>query len=502
MPVFSGRAGYALVEPEPRDLGPGVDDVPPATGGVAAYQRWRAKVEADLAGRIERGELKVWVPIKLPAQAVVPLFGGAPVHDWFETVVTLLKVASDEDATVRVVDLTSLLAPPLDRQLQRFPGYYAFAELARGGSLDATGALDTVGGLVSMLSEVLRADDDRSGRNASAAAQNLLRLVLDALDDGEVSIARAKSAVECALHAQPSRAGILHPAEENRLINHAHARLQQNQVLWNNLFEIDAILALLEPFEPRSAPRTSRGRRGRGSVSLLGLGQGPTAERETALDLLSARCLSDLRERPADLTILLGGDHVAPRLLDAMADAVESAGSRLFVFFERLTDGTQQRLGWRGGNVAGFFRLANNTDATHAAEFLGRQHRFVLSGWSESRSRSVEWGWNIATTQGTDRSTSRAWGIGSGFSRTVSQAHSRSRSEGHSGGRSISTSTSTNHERVYEYLIEPAVFQGLGEGAMLLVDTATRSARLASSSRAVTRSVLVDWGSTVAICDG
>lgn len=502
MPEFSGRAGYALLEPAPHDLGYGVDDVPPAAGGIAAYRQWRASVEAELADRIERGALKVWVPIQLPAQPVVPLFGGSPTNDWIEAVVMLLKLASDEDASARIVDLTSFVAPQLDQQLQRFPGYYAFAQLARGGTLDPTGSLHTTDGVVTMLSEVLRANDDRSGRNASAAAQNLLQLVLGCLDVGDVSLTRVRSAVECALHARTARPGSLDPAEESRLINHAHARLQQNHTLWNQLFEIDAVLALLARFETSSAPQVSRGRPGRGRVSLLGLGQGPTAERELASDLLSARTLSDLRERPADLTIVLGADNVAPRLLDAMADAAETAGSKLFVFFERLTDGTQHRLGWRGGNVAGFFRLANSTDATHAAEFLGRQHRFVLSGWSESRSRSVEWGWNVATTKGTDRSTSRAWGLGSGFSRTVSNAQSRSRTEGQNSGKSTSTSTSTNHERVYEYLVEPAVFQGLGEGALLLVDTATRSARLASSSRAVTRSALVDWNATVQIADG
>jgi hypothetical protein len=500
--VFSGSLGFSLAEPGLDAFGPAINRVPDATKGVEAYSRWRNEVEQELADRIARGALKIWIPVRLPRQRVVPFFGGGPRSDWREAVATVAHLASQEDCSVRVIDLTTQLVGLLDRDLQGFEGDLASAVLAPGGTLDPLGHLADLDQAVGVLADIARADDERTGRNAAASAENLLQMVLRCLQPASASsLGRIRAAVECALHARTSGSNRLDPAEESAILNGPYARLQNNQPLWNQLFELDGMLAQLERFAPSAGPAWKRGSRGRGRISVLQLGQISGTARELGSDLLTSRIVHDLGARPADITMLLGADQVPSRRLDAMSRAADASAGTLMLFFERLSGSAEDRLGWGGGSVAGFFRLANHLDAERAAAFLGRQHRFVLSGWSEGRSRSSEWGWSVSTTSGTDRSTSRAWGIAGGFSRTTSHAVSHSSSQGRSGGGSLTASRSVNHERVYEYLVEPAVFQGLGDAAVLIVDTASRHARLATLSRSVANSCLVDWDSYLEVSD-
>ena len=505
MPVL----GYALDEPTAAACGAIVDDVPDGrrTGDIVReYEHWKQAAETQLRTRVQTGAIKVWVPVALPEQQVVSLFGGDPCTDWDGAVSLLLKVISDAGRAIRVVDFTSMVAAQLRQRLSKFPGRFAAAELAPGGSLDPLQGVTNLNDAAGFLADVIRADDDRHGRNSAAGTQNLIAMVTRALDPGvPLTLARVHAAVGCALTAQPLSQGVLSPTEEAAIINGPYAQLKQTPALVQELFNLDSLLALIAKFASGSQPHRKQGNAARGTVSLLSLAHGlSTTERELGHDILAARIAVELRRGSlCAATVILGADDIPPRLLDAMAAAARSSGSQLFVFFKRLTDGTKSRIGWHAGSVTGFFRLANHEDAAVAADFLGKQHRMVLSGISDTVNRSFEWGWSTTVSRGVSTSTSKAWSIGRGFSSTMSSATTRSSgtSQGTSGGGSVSTGSTTSYERVYEYLIEPSVFQGLGPGALLLVDVAQRAARLTSCAREVTRSDLVDWNSYVEIAE-
>lgn len=79
-------------------------------------------------------------------------------------------------------------------------------------------------------------------------------------------------------------------------------------------------------------------------------------------------------DRPS--VVIAGADELACRHLDRLCDACERRGVPLTVLFRRLEETSARMLG--GGAVA-FMRLGNHTDATTAADYIGRENKFVLS---------------------------------------------------------------------------------------------------------------------------
>lgn len=501
--------GCALQEPDLRVLGSVLDNVP--AGGttaeaVSVHRQWRADAQSRLQATLASGALKVWLPVELPCQTTLPIFGGSPAADWTSLAAMVLKAASLDGLDLRIVDFTGVVADDLHPRLKKFPGSYAAAELGPGGSLNPLQGIKDPTEATELLADVLRVGDDRSGRNAAAKSQNLLVTIARNLDRSRTfSIGRMLAAVECALHGRVSNPGVLFPVEEADILNGPYQTFQNRTTTWDELFELESMLRLLEPFEATVPPFRSAGQSGHGRVAMQALSGGANAAtRELGADLLAARMVRDIRSSDSSTTTLvLGADAVPERLLDSAIRAASSAGTQVITVFERLSDTTSLRLGQGAGSVAGFMRLSNHQDAERAADYLGRQHTFVLAGVSETQTRSFEWGWSTSSSTGTSSTTTRSWGIARGFSSNTSRAFTRSRdtTSGQSGGQSVSSARSVSYERVYEHLLDPSVFQGLGDGALLLVDAAQRAARLTTCSRDVLRSPLVDWNRYLEIGD-
>lgn len=129
-------------------------------------------------------------------------------------------------------------------------------------------------------------------------------------------------------------------------------------------------------------------------------------------------------------------------------------------------------------------RLGSAEEAQRAADFVGRQHRFVLSsltrttgeshtrtesvGYSESESTGTSHGSTLSGTMHALLDTAQAW----------SRAEQTSRAQTTSTNTGTSTATTTTWsdteaiQRVYEYAVEPTVLQGLPEYALLLIQQA------------------------------
>jgi hypothetical protein len=79
---------------------------------------------------------------------------------------------------------------------------------------------------------------------------------------------------------------------------------------------------------------------------------------------------------PGPSVVVAGADELARRHLERLSDAGERRGVPLTLLFRRLRETSGEMLG--GGAVA-FMRLGNHEDATKAADFIGRDYKFVLS---------------------------------------------------------------------------------------------------------------------------
>ena len=170
--------------------------------------------------------------------------------------------------------------------------------------------------------------------------------------------------------------------------------------------------------------------------------------------------------------IVLGADDVHHKHLERLTDVCERNGIRLVLFFAHLRDDTLQLLG--GGEVC-FMRLGNKAEARQAAEFIGYQHRFVLTqlthtvGESDTSGLARTVSHQVNESESTSRGSVGLHPSGS----TWSHGHSWSQTRGWSATRSQAHSTNWSEsaatQRVYELTVEPTALQALTDYALLMV---------------------------------
>jgi hypothetical protein len=178
--------------------------------------------------------------------------------------------------------------------------------------------------------------------------------------------------------------------------------------------------------------------------------------------------------------VIAAADEITRHHLEGLADACERRGVPLTLLFRHLRE--EGGLAMIGGGATAFMRLGNHQEAEQAASYIGRHHKFVLSGWTATH------GGDHTTTHGTTQTwgssqsrghtTSRGWtedhlsGRSASGSSTRSREHSRNygftAEQSESAGTSWSDAAST--QRVYEYTVEPAVLQNLPDNALLLTN--------------------------------
>jgi hypothetical protein len=143
-------------------------------------------------------------------------------------------------------------------------------------------------------------------------------------------------------------------------------------------------------------------------------------------------------------------------------DAERRPGTETILLFERLRDDAAQLLG-TGGSRAAFLRLANAHDASEACDFIGRSHQWVESQYSRNVSQT------LTSNQGTSTSTSTSTSSGLGPSTSTS-----SWGTGTTEGVNIAggTGEAFTTQRVYEYVTEPSVVQGLPLNMLMFVEIA------------------------------
>ena len=209
--------------------------------------------------------------------------------------------------------------------------------------------------------------------------------------------------------------------------------------------------------------------------------------------ILFHRLLHELRSRPCGFSgqtlVLAGADRLGQRGVEELARHAARADLRLVLMAESLRDGVHRLLGER--RSATVVMQLGGEDATKAAEFIGRGHRFVLSQVTtqisrnftvgDGETRGTQDGDSFAT--GTSTSDGRNWSAGdvlglagpgsqrsTGTGDNHSRTASRSRTWQETYNRSVTDSTSGGRTfaRVYEFTVEPTTIQGLAPTAFVL----------------------------------
>lgn len=322
--------------------------------------------------------------------------------------------------------------------------------------------------------------DNSALRTERATDQRILTAIIGALGD-TVTLPRIADAIQVLLHA-PGAGTHLTTTEHTMVLDELFADDTRTHLL-GALARLDAYLHPLHRMT--GVPRPARA-----AVTIVA-----TPDTSAYADLIHDLILVWLTHRittdPAHCRtlVLAGADHLPERHLERLADVCSRRSVRLIVLWRHLRDTGQRAL---GAGTTAFMRLGSAEEAQRAADFIGRQHRFVLSsltrttGGSHTRTESI--GYSESTSTGTSHGSTL-----SGTMHTLlDTAQAWSRADQTSRGQTTATNTGTSTadtttwsdteavQRVYEYAIEPTVLQGLPEYALLLArHTATGTTVLA-----------------------
>ncbi|RFS81684.1 hypothetical protein D0T12_30840 [Actinomadura spongiicola] len=364
--------------------------------------------------------------------------------------------------------------------------------------------------LVDAIVESMHGGTPDAARAERSMDDRILTKICEALGD-HVTLGRIAAALR-ALMGEPDDGEDLTRDERRRIANELFT-VEYRRQAHANLSRIESYVHPLEDLG------TEPERTGAGYLTCVALdSHARNVRSELLTDLIvqwvTHRVTASREATPA--VVVVGADDLARRHLERLSDACERRGVPLTLLFRRLRDTSAEMIG--GGAVA-FMRLGNHEDAARAADFIGRDHRFVLSqitknvGGNESHTSTVTEGegdsethstsrtTGTATTWGTSRSSGASYSGGEPFGMFPDRSTSYSRGSNRGGSTSRSdtegtaTSTSRNWsaahayaegtnwsdadttQRVYEYAVEPVTLQHLPDHALLLVESATGGGR-------------------------
>lgn len=433
----------------------------------AEVQRWHARrTEHQTRERDRVEQMLEWGAARVgPNTRRVDLFGGN-LWSW-EAFLTVYGTSMLREAPpITIVDLSEELVSdelyqlarearcPVDRQV--LPSELAQSDLLVG--LDGRQ-------LVDVLIESFHGDAQNADRAERTMDARILTEVCGALGDN-LSIGRITEALR-ALMGEPGRPVLLNPEEWDRVttelfsgvyVEQAHDRLRRLEAYLHPLTALGSEAVLRDP-EARLR-------------CLAVTNDGPNPFSDLMVDLIvqwtMRQIVQEAHQTPARLLIIAGADHLQRRHLERLSDICERRGVRLVYLFRHLREQSLQMVG--GGAVA-FMRLGNHEEAERAANFIGREHKFVVSSISRGLSGGATH--SVGSNEGGgDGGGSNQVRRGVVFRETVGYTRSESRNWGTSRQYSEQTGWSyqTSEQRVYEYQVEPRTLQELPDHALLLVE--------------------------------
>jgi hypothetical protein len=447
----------------------------PAQAHRVAVQQWRRRAsgheQAELA-RLDR--VPEWNSACSPALRT-DVYGGT--LDGWRALLTVHGASILAAQPLLVADFSGQLASGQLTELTRRHRIQAVVHLLPE-ALSASGILAGLAPaqFATALAEAIHAGrtPGGAGRAERATDVRVIEQLTGALG-GHLTPTRLAAAVQAAL-GQPAPGGLLTADEAELIGGDLFGGTYRTQV-GPSLVRLDAFACDLARYCGPGAPPPARAA-WYTCLALAPAARGAHTELLTALTIqwLTAAVTAGAATAPA--VIIAGADEITRDHLEALADACEWRGVPLTLLFRHLRDDAAELIG--GATATAFMRLGNHHEAEQAASFIGRHHRFAVSGWTVTRggdhTTSHTTGYSHGTSQSGGVSATRGWSGDGPWDRTGSGGRTRSRDHGdsrewsRSGTDSDGTNWSTAHnvQRVYEYAVEPAVLQNLPGNALLL----------------------------------
>lgn len=330
--------------------------------------------------------------------------------------------------------------------------------------------------LVDILVESIYARSDEGSRFDRSMDDRVLHGIGTALGD-DVSLARIAASLRV-LMGEPGDVSALSPDERRHIADELFGD-EFRRHAYGHLRRLESFIYPLIGLGNRQDPRPAA------DLSCLALAtDGPNVRNELLNDLI-VQCLirriAQGAAGPSSL-VIAGADEIARRHLERLSDLCERREVRLVLLFRHLRGAAVQAIG--GGGAVGFMRLGNHEEARQAADFIGREHRFLVTqvtrtlggsethtvgeteGGSESRGFTVGRGKGLSragllglggVSRNWSRNESRSWNVTRNWSQTRSVADG------------VNWSEATSEQRVYEYAVEPRTLQDLPDYAMIVV---------------------------------
>jgi hypothetical protein len=350
------------------------------------------------------------------------------------------------------------------------------AEYVLPGDLGRSGLLArlSAGQLADALAEAIHAGAPGGARADRAVDVRVLEQVIAVLKPRGVTPVRLAAAVQVAL-GHPAVGGLLTDTEAGLIRGTLFPDGYRGQIT-ANLIRLDAFLADLA----LHAASAADGVPPPAWYTCLAVEPGARTARAEVLTALVIQWLTvqvTAVNAATPAVVIAGADEITRAHLERLSDACERRGVHLTLLFRHLRDESVEMIG--GGSVA-FMRLGNHHEAEQAASFLGRQHRFALSGFTATyganQSRADSFGYSYGTSQSRGRSDTQSWADARLLDPTMSGSRTTSRdrsvNQGCNSSMSWTDGTSwsdaVNVQRVYEYVVEPGVLQNLPENALLV----------------------------------
>ncbi|NOL39722.1 hypothetical protein HPO96_05640 [Kribbella sandramycini] len=482
------------------------------------HQQWHWRVAAfDEGERLRWAGSPRWHPIQLDAEpSRVDVFGGTG-DGWASLLATLGSSLIESGAGITVLDLSERyvaggLADFVAVRGGRVAQLWLPADLAALNVFAGLAPEETADLLAQAVSTLQYTEQRADVRTLTV---DLLDTVAGALVEAP-TFARLTAGLDVLRRTYDGGPdGPLTAAEISALTARVDL-LGQSERTQQTLQHLSSTLNLLgkdeQPVDPDADPASIWLPRGLTIVTTSSL----RVRRKEILDrVVFQRLLRDIRHQRADrdgILVVAGADHLGLDSIESLTQEARRSGVRLVLLFERLRNELKEVLG-SSDSAAIVMRMGNAQDAAAAAEFIGREHKVVLSQLTEQIGKTFttgtarSTGGSDGTSTGTGRSASSTTGWSTNSARSgptglFAWADNRSSGRGTSGSSSVSESESftesrsrswqdtvnrseadsstegRTHSRVYESIVEPTTIQSLPPTAFLLIEAAALGRRV------------------------
>jgi hypothetical protein len=443
------------------------------TGAVAANERhFRAQAGwlASLQEHREQADQQAatarrWFGIQpSTAHQHVDLFGGT-AEGWRAYLLTAGSAVLGCGGRLHVVDLSDDdVSQPL-REAARRAGYScSLVELpAAAGRLDALAGLtpDTVADLLVTTVHGQDREIDHERQLTDARILTDICRILAA----PLSIARISAALRVVQRRPDPAAECLSEVECDRLLDTfgetfrrtAESRIAALEAMLHRVSSVGADIGTGEAApEPDARLQVVAVRRG-------ALGAADALLSHLVAQLLIHRLAAV--DQGSRTLVLAGVDILKVPQVERLDQVARRYGIRLVCLYRHLRDDAEKLLG--GGDMVVFMRLGNAQEASNAAEFIGREYKFVIHQTSLSDTSGTSSTQNFSEQVSTGKTTSP------GFLPNSTNVN-RSKSLSTSTGSTDSLADSASRQRVYEFAVEPGDLQSLPPTMFVFIDPARR----------------------------